>query len=53
MEKNQINFTDENGQLIPLEEIQKAIEEIYNEAKEHIEIMKIMKIMKITVTEVY
>ena len=37
MEKNQVNFTDENGQLIPLEEIQKAIEEIYNEAKEHIE----------------
>lgn len=34
MEKNQINFTDKNGKLIPLEEIQKAIEEIYDEMAE-------------------
>lgn len=31
MEKNQINFLDENGKTIPLEEVQKAVEELYTE----------------------
>lgn len=31
MEKNQINFLDENGKPIPLEEVQKAVEELYTE----------------------
>lgn len=37
MEKNQINFTDENGKPIPLEDIQKAVEEIYKEMAESLE----------------
>jgi hypothetical protein len=31
MEKNQINFLDENGKPIPLEEVQKAVKELYTE----------------------
>ena len=31
MEKNQINFLDENGKPIPLEEVQKAVEKLYTE----------------------